>query len=145
MTKLVVIDPDGTVRKFAHMDLIAAADGVIGADRTSVITLGGYPGIPTEGPTLVGFIADFGATAGEPLNPKGWALYGRSPVHGTIVVGFDAADPANRPNLPDAFVKLLESPVADWDLTVDGEPVDMDALLRQAATTYSVAWTEQIA
>jgi hypothetical protein len=43
--------------------------------------------------TYVLFLGDFSAVDGSPLNRRGWALYGGSPLYGMCVMGADDRDP----------------------------------------------------
>lgn len=57
----------------------------------------------------VGIIDDWGATKELPINRKAWALYGRSPIHGPMIVKNDLSMPID----PD-FIAMIASPIEEW-------------------------------
>lgn len=104
------IDPDGTVTPMT-LPLLDAARQY--HDVTCVVTCR-VPILP-DYITFVGIVDDFGAFA-SPYNPKGWLLYGRSPIWGTMFFGADRDLP-----LSDDVIDMITSDIEYW-------PVDPQVL-----------------
>lgn len=103
MTKVLRIDPDGTVTVLDGDPMKMANDEFGG--QTTVVTLH-HPLVGRH--VTVGWIHDFGAVIPLDVNRKAWILYGGSPIHGTMFVADD-----NRAPLDDEFVQMLLSD-EDW-------------------------------
>lgn len=59
--------------------------------------------------TLVGWIFDWGRVEGMPINRKAWALYGRSPLFGPVVIACDSGRP-----IPDRVIDMIGQPIDTW-------------------------------
>jgi len=104
MNQCIVIPPTGDPSGDSRDKWIVAAEVL--PDHLTVVTLRA-PLLEDFG-TCVGFIDDFGALPGDrQLNARAWALYGGSPIFGTMVVARDDDQP-----LPDTLVTVL---TARWD------------------------------
>lgn len=105
MTKIVRIDPDGSVHDIDGENLIAAARAAF--ETIDIVTCRApfYDGF------LVGAIDDWGRTKGMPLNRKAWAAYGRSPIYGPMFLAHDQDEAGHRVHLDDALVALLHQPL----------------------------------
>lgn len=116
-TKAVLIRPDGTV--IATESLAEAERSRLEMVGSSVVMLrsplarhfGGDP-VP-----YVGWVDEYGEVKQLPVNRKAWALYGRSPIYGTMVVRNDL-----HTNLQPGFINTITKPIEDW--------VDVDVLVR---------------
>lgn len=90
------------------------SDPVGGSDvvvlRSPVVFLYAGLGMGTRDIPWVGVIDDWGMTKRRPINWKAWALYGRSPIYGPMVVKPDS--PAE--TIPDDFVKRIAAPIEEW-------------------------------
>lgn len=121
-----LIEPDGTivVDQTAAEILVETLQDV-GAD---VVTLRS-PHLPAG--VYVGWVDDWGVTKGLPVNMKAWALYGRSPIHGPMVVRRD-----DGLDIPDEYVEHLARPIEEW---LDAEILDrMYEILRTPPENVSL-------
>lgn len=68
------------------------------------------PMLPTAADPWVGFIDDWGMVKHRPINMKAWALYGRSPIYGPMVLRND--DPSTP--IPAEFIRMICLDVESW-------------------------------
>ena len=101
-----LIDPDGSVIPCEGADLLTLTREHIG-ESADVVTLS-HPAFG-GGEIGVGAINDWGRMDGLPLNVKAWALYGRSPIVGPMLVALDGSG-ASRPPFPSEVHDLLIDP-----------------------------------
>lgn len=89
---VILVQTDGTVTALDETDPYRAAKEHIGP-TTTVFTCSSPPGAPDGFPTfdgpLVGFCGDNAHTETPTVNVKAWALYGRSPIAGPVVLVYD--------------------------------------------------------
>jgi hypothetical protein len=121
------IEPSGEVLRYDEPcgdDLARYEFG----DQIDVVTLRA-PIIP-EGHLLVGFIHDWGRTLGHALNRKAWALYGGSPIYGTMFVQSDEREPLDAEFcdfvvsdaiLPEAMIVHMDAWLAGQQMREQGE------------------------
>lgn len=100
------ITPEGMVTPFdstggMHADAVARAEF---EGDVEVVTLHESVTVPDLLGPLVGWVHGTGLYQRHPVNRKGWALYGRSPIVGVIYVALDSRGP-----LPPVFVDLVSS------------------------------------
>lgn len=134
---VIRVDPDGTVTDCEGDDLLAIA-GAWFSDRTSdVVSLQTPPGAPPEFPhgddLLVGVVDDWGRRDGAAVNPKVWALYGRSPIVGVAFVAHDSWEDGGRLELPPRFLSRMRE---DW---VQPPMMHVDAM-RSLAAAQGCRW-----
>lgn len=115
MTTYVKIDPDGAVTTEATV--IAEFERLM-LNEGEVVILGSpllAPYRDNQTDPYVGYVHEWGAVHGGPgngpmpINRKAWALYGRSPIHGPILVVRDLRGP-----LPDEFIEMVSKPIEEW-------------------------------
>lgn len=112
MTARIAVWPDGTVS--TDPDTIDALMTELAADGTDVVMLASPVAAAWRNRRhrrvvpLVGYIDDWGATK-HPVNMKAWALYGRSPIYGPMVIKDDLDL-----DLPAGLVDMLERSIDDW-------------------------------
>lgn len=99
------IDPDGSV---TASDLAPLAAATAERDHLTVVVCAA-PFLPND-TIWVGVLDDFGA-ADLPLNRKGWALYGRSPLYGPVFFGAD-----DDRNIPVDVAAMLRRDLEDWPI-----------------------------
>lgn len=97
------IDIDGSVTAVEGTAADAAREEF--NDLTTVVVCGA-PMLPHG--TWVLHLDDFGAQD-LPVNPKAWALYGRSPIFGPVYFSADGGG-----HIPPSLVKMLTSPIEEW-------------------------------
>jgi hypothetical protein len=124
MTTYVTINVDGTIDTnpvaTAEFQKIMLNEGTV-VTLASPVTREHW----TSGEPLIGWVYDWGAVHGGPdggpmpVNLKAWALYGRSTIHGPMMIASDARVP-----LTDEFLAMIDSPIEDW--------VPGDTLVRMA-------------
>jgi hypothetical protein len=122
VTVLVRIDPDGTVTRLAGSNLLDQGHIACGG-ALEFLALRAPEPLGPGGGLLMGAIADRGALDGLPLNVKAWTLYGRSPVCGPMIVGYDS-EQEPRQTLPDEWIERVSRD--------DFVPDDIRRLLRVA-------------
>ena len=108
MSTFIIVRPDGTVETDATV--VAEFQETMRSQGT-VVTLASPVARPHwSGPEpLVGYVFDWGRVDGLPINRKAWALYGRSTIHGPMLIGLD-----NRAPLSPEFVQMVSSSIEDW-------------------------------
>lgn len=109
--RVLRIEADGTVTPLPGV-LQSYLDGDVFDGCADIVTLGS-PELQPYGETFVGAVDDFGFDKRLGVNVKAWALYGRSPIYGTMFVAVDSTDYETSPPLPYGIVELLLSDV-DW-------------------------------
>lgn len=107
MSLTLVIHPTGPVE--THDTPPGALAEQVIAGPPTVITCH-HPAL--TGRTHVLFLGDFSALDGSPLNRRAWALYGGSPVHGTVVLAADDRQPLD----PDVVALVTSDGFPDPDL-----------------------------
>jgi hypothetical protein len=100
-----LIETDGTV--VTDQAVVEAARIAIEAGGADVVALDS-PLTPREPALFVGWIDDWGVTKGRPVNMKAWALYGRSPIHGPMVVANDLGFPVGE------LAAKVSRPIEEW-------------------------------
>jgi hypothetical protein len=131
MTKCIRIDPDGTITRCQGEAFDEAHNHFTGL--CEVVTLAQE----IEGrhikfdEILVGWIDDLGRYKPLPLNKKAWALYGRSPIVGTMFVADDYGS-----DLRDLLIERLRAPFED--LTTEG----LRLAMVQMAGEEGLQWDE---
>jgi hypothetical protein len=106
------IDPDGTVLRFDTATAMNLANAEFDY-QCDVVTLRA-PFFP-EDDIHVGFVHDFGAMNGMPINRVAWSCYGRSPVFGPMYVQNDERTP-----IDPAIIATIEAGVpADLAVVMD--------------------------
>jgi hypothetical protein len=112
MTKIIRISTDGEITRLEGGDMIAASHEEF--SHSSVVVCRDAPILAEFSSGLfVMVIDDFGAED-MPLNPKAWALYGRSPIFGTAFFAYDSYEGNGRPDLPDAMIDRITEPLEAW-------------------------------
>lgn len=99
----VRIDPDGSVTEVPGKALDCGHD----AFGHCTVVHCTCPLLP-EHRLWVGIVDDFGAQD-QPLNRKAWALYGRSPIYGTMFLGRDDGG-----SITPALIAVLAEPLEHW-------------------------------
>lgn len=143
MTYIIRIDPDGTITECEGDDLLFVAGNHF-PDGLDIVTLktpeGAPPEFPhTDEPYLVGALGQWSRTTHTYVNPKAWALYGRSPLIGPIFVAHDSYDdgPGDegeaRPPLPPEFIERMRE---DWVRS----PLMLRSTMRQIAESEGFHW-----
>ena len=80
--------------------------GSTGYEYETVVTL--KTPLLTNEPVHVGVLDDFGGQD-LPLNSRAWALYGRGPIHGTMIVGRDDGR-----HVSDGLYEIISEPIEKW-------------------------------
>jgi hypothetical protein len=117
MTTYALIQPEGTRRRTGAVDIetdaavVAEFQKAINDEGTDVVTLTSPSMAAYRSPhdPWVGWIFDWGKTMGLPVNRKAWALYGRSPIYGPMLIATD-----HRAPLPDEFLEIIAKPIEEW-------------------------------
>lgn len=109
MTTYLLISPDDTID--ADAVVVAEFQKAIYHEGSTVVTLRSPVVAPWDDPNdpLVGWIYDWGKVMGLPVNLKAWALYGRSPIYGPMLVASDHRRP-----LDPEFIAMLGRPIEGW-------------------------------
>jgi len=106
MITVLRIDPDGTITPMAGDALTIAQDTY---KHTTVVSCGSPLLHPYGDPrSFIGVIDDFGAQD-LPANMKAWALYGRTPIYGTMWLAHDY-----KIEIPAELIATLSEPVESW-------------------------------
>lgn len=101
------------IRHLADQGVVPPADG--SADFADPI--GGSDVVVLRSPLIphdqfdpyVGYTDDWGMVKGLPVNMKAWALYGRSPIYGPMVVKTDLTS-----EIPAAVIDMVTKPLDKW-------------------------------
>lgn len=117
MTLVLKIAADGTVSESPFTQAHEAAHAEL--EHTPVVTLHH----PMFVSLTIGYVDDWGATNGSPLNEKAWALYGGSPIYGPMWVADD--------NLGDLDPEVVALLLGDTDWVGPEIRRSMDAFLRR--------------
>lgn len=110
-TKIIRIGADGSIVPVAGRDLLGVARLEFGASNVCVVTCAA-PWLSDTIP-FVGAVHEWGVDMGLPLNPKAWLLYGRSPIVGPMLFGYDQDDAGDRPDLPAELVETMRKPLRE--------------------------------
>lgn len=139
----IVIEPDGEVLAIESPDVASVALDRFSPDGSTVLTLIGPHALHlTDEPDalFVGWVAEWGRVNRLPLNIDAWALYGRSPICGPMLVALDGVPGGQRDPLPPSFVDALMSS-REW---VPAElKATMRALLEQEAAAGGELWVPE--
>lgn len=116
MTKIIRVTPAGDVIDVPGNDLLLTARLALGGSVDTFTCLmpdGAPPEYPHWQGLLIGCTAEFGRVEeGAVVNPKAWALYGRSPVVGDIYFAADVDDSDrdwHPPDLDPEFLAVLRT------------------------------------
>lgn len=135
MTTIILLDTDGTVTELDDTDPFVAAEVHV-APQSTVFSCSSPPGAPPEFPTfdgpLVGFTAEWAYRETPTVNVKAWALYGRSPIAGPVILTYDDRRPFDTEwldrlagDIPGLRLSAMRSIAARHGLTwPDGIPAD---------------------
>lgn len=142
MTKIIRITPNGQVDELDGNDLVLTATLALGGVDTfsCIMPHGAPPEYPHWDGVLVGCVAEFGRRDGAVVNPKAWALYGRSPLVGDVYLAADVEDDDSlpewhRPDLPPEFIAALRTDFVQ-------PPVMRVDAMRDIATNAGHLWPE---
>ena len=100
--KAIKIPTEGPIEWVDVQSLI----GSTGYEHETVVTL--RTPLLGDGPIHVGVLDDFGGQD-LPLNSRAWALYGRGPIHGTMIVGRD-----DDLDVADWLYETISEPIEKW-------------------------------
>lgn len=108
MTTYALIHPDDSVetdaKAIAEFQKTMLREGTVVTLTSPILATWRDPGDP-----WVGWVFDWGIPMGLPVNRKAWALYGRSPIYGPMLLATDLREP-----LPDGFLSVVASPIEEW-------------------------------
>lgn len=136
---VIRIDPDGTVTPIPDTRSALTAARELFDDTPCVFTC--HPvntpeaqaaGFPIFEHVVVGVCHDFAYTVTPIVNPKAWALYGRSPIAGPAVFARDDRQPLD----PD----WIENLATDWCR----EPTMRTVEMIRVGADHGLAWPEQV-
>lgn len=142
----LIINPDGRVQSITEPNVAARADDLFSSTGGSTVLsligaavlLGDTLRPHEDGPyVFVGWVAEWGRIDRLPLNVKAWALYGRSPICGPMVVALDGEPGGNRQPLPELFVEAL---LSDRDWVTPELRANMRGALEQEAAAGGDLW-----
>lgn len=137
MTHIIRIDPDGTVTRLDTTDVLLEGRELFSLPTTftcqpideQAAVEAGYPCFHVP---LVGVCHDFAYTETPVVNPKAWALYGRSPIAGPVLLARVDHEPFDD--------EWLDRISADWVRS----PLMRTDAMRSIALDHGLAWPEAV-
>lgn len=147
MTWVIRIDTDGNVERCQGAHLVEEARAhfrlldLLSPPEVEVVSLRmvSHPSHPIVYPgcvPLVGAVHQWSRVEGFPVNVKGWAIYGYSPLCGPVFVARDG-DGVNRPALDDEWIDTLAE---DGAMIPTWVPAELEDHMRLRAREDGAVW-----
>ena len=131
---VILLDVDGTVTPLSESDPHKAARQHV-PEGVTVYSCHSPIGAPEQFPSfdgpLIGMTGEWAHTDTPTVNIKAWALYGRSPICGPVILAFDDRRP-----FTSEWLEKLSGPIEG----VKG--VNLDVMRMIATDQFSLVWPD---